>query len=55
MINAVFARREADDTRFLVIVESPEQIEALDIPQVEWFCTVSADGSVERYLQEELE
>lgn len=55
MLNAVFARREPDDTRFLVIVESPEQIESLDIPQVEWFCTVSADGSIERYLQEELE
>lgn len=55
MVNAVFARREPDDTRFLVVVESPEQIEAIDIPQAEWFCTVSSDGVIERYLQEELE
>lgn len=55
MLSAVFARREPDDTHFLVIVESPEQIEALDIPQADWFCTVEGDGTVHRYIQEESE
>lgn len=55
MINAVFARRTLDGTHFLVIVESPQQIETLEIPGTDWFCTVAADGTVERYLQEELE
>lgn len=55
MTTAVFAHREPDDTHFLVIVESPEQIESLDIPQADWFCTVSPDGTVQRYIQEESE
>ena len=55
MLNAVFARRESDGTHFLVVVESPEQIESLEIPQADWFCTVEADGTVHRYIQEESE
>ena len=36
-------------------LETPEQIETLEIPGADWFCTVAADGTIQRYLQEESE
>lgn len=55
LMNALFARWEKEGARILVIVESPEQIEGLEIPGADWFCTVAADGTIQRYLQEESE
>lgn len=55
MMNALFSRREQRDAHILVIVEAPEQIEQLEIPGADWFCTVAADGEIQRYLQEESE
>ena len=39
--------------RRLVIVDSPEQIPALEIPGVSAFCTVGADGAVRYYQKQE--
>ena|GEM_PF-5761675 len=53
MINAIFAREPEGDTRYLVVVEEPRQLETLDIPRVEWFCTVGEDGAIRKYIQED--
>ncbi len=39
-------------SRYLVIVDSAEQIEALQIPNVNGYCTVSLEGDVEYYRKE---
>ena len=39
-------------SRYLVIVDSAEQIEGLDIPNVNGYCTVSLEGDVEYYRKE---
>lgn len=41
--------------RRIVIVDSPEQIPALDIPGAAAFCTVSAEGTVRYYRKQEAE
>lgn len=48
MMNALFSQRERSGAHILVIVETPEQIETLEIPGVDWFCTVAADGTIPR-------
>ena len=55
MMGALFSQREQSGTHILVIVETLEQIETLEIPGADWFCTVAADGTIQRYLQEESE
>ena len=55
MMGALFSQREQKGAHILVIVETPEQIETLEIPGADWFCTVAADGTIQRYLQEESE
>ncbi len=55
IMGALFSQRERSGAHILVIVESPEQIEMLEIPGADWFCTVAPDGSIQRYLQEESE
>lgn len=53
LINSIFARDNGGDTRYLVVVEEPMQLETLDIPRVEWFCTVAEDGAIRKYIQED--
>lgn len=55
MMGALFSQREQKGAHILVIVETPEQIETLEIPGADWFCTVASDGTIQRYLQEESE
>lgn len=55
MMNALFSQRGQSGAHILVIVEAPEQIETLEIPGADWFCTVAAGGTIQRYLQEESE
>lgn len=55
MAGALFSQREQNGTHILVIVETPEQIETLEIPGADWFCTIAANGTIQRYLQEESE
>ena len=49
---ALYQIREEPGRR-LVIVDSPEQIPALEISGVSAFCTVSADGAVRYYQKQE--
>ena len=43
---------EEDPPRRIVVVESSEQIDAIDIPGVSGFCTVDADGQVSYFKKE---
>ena len=52
LISSVYSKKD-EDTRYFVVVEQPEQIETLEIPRVEWFCTVAEDGKLEKYIQED--
>lgn len=53
LINSIFARKEKNEVRYIVVVEEPRQLETLEIPGAQWFCTVGPDGSLEKYIQEE--
>lgn len=53
LMNAAFAHRAGGGVHYLVVVEQPRQLEVLDLPDVEWFCTVGRDGALQRYIQEE--
>jgi hypothetical protein len=52
LINSIFSRIPESDTRYLVVVEEPKQLESLYLPRVEWFCTVEG-GHVRQYIQED--
>ncbi len=52
LMNSVFSRAPESDTRYLVVVEEPKQLESLYLPRVEWFCTVEG-GNVRQYIQED--
>lgn len=41
-----------DPSRYLVLVDDPEQIAELDLPNVCGYCTVSPDGEVQYYQKE---
>ena len=41
-----------EPSRYLVLVDNPEQIAELDIPNVSGYCTVSPDGEVQYYQRE---
>lgn len=53
LVNAALNRTPRGDVKYFVVVEQPEQLEVLDLPNVEWFCTVGQDGQLQRYIQEE--
>lgn len=53
LINSIYSRQITNQCRQLVVVEQPEQIEMLNIPDAEWFCTVANNGKIHRYIQED--
>lgn len=45
--------RQGDETsHYLVLVDGPEQIAGLDLPNVCGYCTASPDGEVQYYQKE---
>lgn len=52
LLSRVLADNSSHASRYLVIVEDPEQISALDIPNVSGYCTVSGEGEVRYYRKE---
>lgn len=52
LVNNLFARKNAANCGHVVVVESPEYIASIDIPDVIGFCTVKEDGDVEYYRNE---
>lgn len=51
--NSLFARKGIDSCGHIVVVENPESIPEIRIPDVVGFCTVKEDGEVEYYRKDE--
>lgn len=52
LLSRVLADSGGQASRYLVIVEEPEQISEIDIPNVSGYCTVSDEGEVRYYRKE---
>lgn len=53
VVNNLFARKRIDGCGHIVVVEAPEVIEMIQIPDVIGFCTVKEDGEIEYYCKDE--
>lgn len=53
MLSQLMGRQDGGTPHYLVLVEDPEQIPALDLPSVRGYCTVSPNGEVQYYQKEE--
>lgn len=51
--NSLFARKQIDGCGHIVVVEDPEEIPHIQVPDVIGFCTVKEDGEVEYYRRDE--
>lgn len=51
--NHLFARKKIDGCGHIVVVENPESIAEIQIPDVVGFCRVGEDGQVEYYRKDE--
>lgn len=52
LMRQVINRQGEDGSHYLVLVDSPEQIGGLELPNVRGYCTVSPDGEVQYYQKE---
>lgn len=52
LTNQLFVRRQIDGCGHVVVVEEPESIPKIQIPDVIGYCTVKEDGEVEYYRKE---
>ena len=53
LVNQLFSRQKLDGCGHVVIVENPEEIPQIEIPNVIGFCTVQEEeGGVEYYRRE---
>lgn len=53
LLSHLLAGTGEQPSRYLVLVDDPAQIPELQIPNVNGYCTVSPDGGVEYYKEEE--
>ena len=53
LTNSLFARKRIDGCGHIVVVENPEDIQEIQIPDAVGFCTVKEDGEVEYYRKDE--
>lgn len=51
--NTLLTRKQLDGCGHIVVVENPENIPEIQIPEVVGFCTVGEDGKVEYYRKDE--
>lgn len=52
LLTHLMSQKGEDFSRFIVLVDTPEQIEELNLPVVCGYCTVSQDGEVQYYQKE---
>ena len=52
LLSQVMGRKEEKPSHYLVLVDSPEQINGLELPNVCGYCTVAPNGTVEYYQKE---
>ena len=53
LVNNLFARKRIEGCGHIVVVEKPEDIPAIQIPDIVGFCTVKEGGEVEYYRKNE--
>lgn len=52
LINHILSAPAEEASSYLILVDKPEQIPELDIPNVRGYCTVSPEGEVQYYQRE---
>lgn len=52
LANQMFARKRIEGCGHIVVVEKPEDIAGIQIPDVIGYCTVKEDGSIEYYRKD---
>lgn len=52
LINHVLAEVKEEPSKYIVLVDNPEQIAELQVPNASGYCTVSAEGEVQYYQKE---
>lgn len=52
LISQLLANTPKDPPKYIILVDAPEQIPGLQIPNASGYCTVSADGTVQYYQKE---
>jgi hypothetical protein len=52
LLNHALSKEEKNDTRRIILIDRPEQIELIDIPNTSGFCSVEPDGTVQYYKLE---
>lgn len=52
LVSHILSTRDKDPPHYIILVDNPEQIISIDIPNVSGFCTVTQDGQVQYYQKE---
>ena len=52
LINHILSAPAEEVSSYLILVDKPEQIPELDIPNARGYCTVSPEGEVQYYQRE---
>lgn len=52
LISHTLSNRQGDPPQYIILVDKPEQIMGLQVPNTNGYCTVSADGAVQYYQKE---
>ncbi len=52
LISHALSNRQGDPPQYIILVDKPEQIMGLDVPNTSGYCTVSAEGAVQYYQKE---
>ena len=52
LINHLLAKMSENGSKYILVVEAPEQISELQIPNTSGYCTVSQEGEIQYYQEE---
>lgn len=52
LVSNILSTQVKDPPNYIILVDRPEQISGIDVPNVSGFCTVSSDGQVQYYQKE---
>ncbi len=52
LVSRLLSGKSEETAKYIVLVDKPEQITQLQIPEASGYCTVSADGTVQYYQKE---
>ena len=52
LVNNILSSQAKDPPNYIILVDRPEQIPGIDVPNVSGYCTVSPDGQVQYYQKE---